>query len=148
MERAIDCVEIEVACSKVLVKNISVHGLLKKAFGSKNLPLVLEMMEAGKLDGDLGAGVYDFIADEIANEAVRVWSGFIRLEHDDYPVHVNEFHGVYWVWSCDGDSVGYFLSVDSAISFVRHNWENLYEEGDDQGKSDSDLIDQTGVAPI
>jgi hypothetical protein len=125
-----DCVDLGEAC-KVLAKNHSVVTLLKKEVGDKDFPQALEMMKSGKLDGDLGASVHDFFLDSINNEAVPIWSGFIFQDNDRWPIRVNEYHGIFWVWALESESVGYFLDANRAISFARSNWENVYEDGED-----------------
>jgi hypothetical protein len=99
-----------------------VRALIHGAVGEAHFTTAVELMRAGKLDGDLGATVHDFLADEICNDATAIWSGVIRQSHDDYPVTVNGFHGVYWVWAMEYDPVGYFLNKRTAIDFARSHW--------------------------
>lgn len=125
-----DCVDLDTAC-KVLAKSRSVQAELKDAVGTKDFSAALAMMKAGKLVGDLGASIHDLLTDSIQNDANQVWKGFIRQPHDDYPVRVNEYHGIYWVWAMEYDPIGYFLDKENAESFAQTNWENVYEEGED-----------------
>ncbi len=81
------------------------------------------LMKAGKLKGDLGADIHDLLTDAIRNDAEDVWSGLVRQPQDDYPVQVNEFHGVFWVWAMQYDPVGYFLDLNSAVYRARTNWD-------------------------
>jgi hypothetical protein len=90
---ASNCVDLEEAC-KVLAKSRSVQALLKNEIDSKGYPKALEMMKAGKLEGDLGATVHDLFLETIVDDAIPIWSGFIHQDHDNYPVRVNEYHGV------------------------------------------------------
>ena len=133
-----DCVDLGEAC-KVLAKNPSVVTLLKKEVGDKSFPKALEMMKTGKLESDLGATVHDFFLDTINNEAIPIWSGFIHQEYERWPVRVNEYHGVFWVWSVESDPVGYFLDANTAISFARSNWENVYEDGEDPAEDEEEI---------
>jgi hypothetical protein len=126
-----DCVDFNLAC-KALAKNQLVQSLVEQAVGAKDFHAALALMEAGMLDGDIGDTVRDLLSDAITNEWTNVWYGFIHHDHDDYPVSVNEYHGVYWVSCMDYDDVGYFLDKEKAVSFVRLNWENVCEDGEDQ----------------
>ena len=125
-----DTVGLADAC-KVLAQSKSVHTLLKEQVGSGGYAEALRLMKAGNLDGDLGATVHDLFLDAIENDATTVWSGFIHNDSDNWPVRVNEYHGVFWVWAVESDPVGYFLDQASAISFARTNWDNVYEDGED-----------------
>lgn len=131
-----DTVDLAEAC-KVLAKSRSVQALLKKEVGSESYPEALKLMKAGKLEGDLGATVHDLFLDTIDNQATTVWSGFIHNDSENWPVHVNEYHGVFWVWAVESDPVGYFLDEAAAISFARSNWDNVYEDGEEpEGEDD------------
>lgn len=132
-----DTVDLAEAC-KVLAKSRSVQALLKKEVGSESYQEALKLMKAGRLDGDLGATIHDLFIDTIVNDAVSVWSGYIYQDSDKWPVRVNEYHGVFWVWAIEYDSVGYFLDAKSAISYVHTNWDNVYEEGDEPDDDDAD----------
>ena len=117
-----DCVDLD-AASKVLAKSRAVQSLVKKSVGATRFPEALTLMKAGTLEGDLGADIHDLLVDAISNDAKVVWSGLIRQPHDDYPIQVNEFHGVFWVWAMEYDPVGYFLDMRDAVSYARSNWE-------------------------
>ncbi len=123
-------VDLAEAC-KVLAESRSVQVLLQEEVGSEIYPEALKLMKTGKLDSDLGATVHDLFLDTIVNQATTVWSGFIRNDSDDWPVRVNEYHGVFWVWAVESDPVGYFLDEASAISFARTNWDNVYKDGEE-----------------
>lgn len=116
-----DCVTLEAAC-KVLARSTAVRDWLKNHFGEERYPVVLERMRMGLLEGELGVELHDLLTDEIRNEAETVWSGVIRQPHDEYPVTVNGFHGVYWAWAMEYDPVGYFLNKRVAIAFARSHW--------------------------
>lgn len=133
-----DCVDLAEAC-KVLVKSQSVQAILQDALGSKDYPKALEMMKSGDLTGHLGASIHDLFLDKIQNDATVIWSGLIHQEHDDYPVTVNEYHGVFWVWALESEPVSYFLDSSAAVAFARANWESVYEDGEepeDEGSED------------
>ncbi len=117
-----ECVALDVAC-KVLAESRAVQSLVKNAVGTERFREALVLMKAGKLEGNLGADIHDLLTDAIRNDAEEVWSGLIRQPHDDYPVRVNEFHGVFWVWAMEYDPVGYFLDLNSAINYARTNWD-------------------------
>jgi hypothetical protein len=117
-----DCVALD-AASKVLAKSRAVQSLVKKSVGATRFSDALTLMKTGRLEGDLGADIHDLLADAIRNDAKEVWSGLIRQPHDDYPIQVNEFHGVFWVWAMEYDPVGYFLSKQDAVSYARSNWD-------------------------
>lgn len=140
-----DTANMAEAC-KVLAKSRAVQELLKDEVGSERYPEVLKLMKAGKLDSDLGATVHDLFLDTIVNQATTVWSGFIHNDSDNWPVRVNEYHGVFWVWAVESDPVGYFLDKASAISFARTNWDNVHTDGEvpENGESESVLHDHDG----
>lgn len=117
-----DCVALD-AASKVLVNSRAVQSFVKKSVGAMRFPEALTLMKAGALEGDLGADIHDLLADAILNDARVVWSGLIKQPHDDYPILVNEYHGVFWVWAMEYDPVGYFLNMLDAVSYARSNWE-------------------------
>ncbi|CAM8633533.1 hypothetical protein MCEMIE11_00698 [Burkholderiales bacterium] len=136
-----DTVDLAEAC-KVLAKSDSVQMLLKEQVGSVRYPEALKLMEAGKLDSDLGATVHDFLLDAIVNNAKTVWSGFIHDENDDWPVSVNEYHEVFWVSTLECDPIGYFLNSESAIAYARTAWDNVYEYGEvpaDKAEGDGEI---------
>lgn len=122
-----DCVTLD-AASEVLAKSRAVQSLVKKSVGATLFPEALTLMKAGTLEGDLGADIHDLLADAIHNDAKVVWSGLIRQPHDDYPIQVKEFHGVFWVWAMEYDPVGYFLNMRDAVSYARSNWEVSEDE--------------------
>lgn len=136
-----DTVDLADAC-KVLAKSRSVQALLKEEVGSDSYPEAHKLMKAGKLDGDLGATVHDLLLDTIEDQATTVWSGFIHNDSDNWPVRVNEYHGVFWVDALESEPVGYFLDKACAISFARSNWDNVYEDGEDPEDDESEGDDE------
>jgi hypothetical protein len=133
-----DTVDLAEAC-KVLAKSRSVQAHLKEEVGSAHYREALQMMKSGSLNGDLGASVHDLLANMIDSNAATVWSGFIYQDHEKWTVHVNEYHGVFWVWAVESDPVGYFLDKPSAISFARTNWDNVYEDGEEPDDEDDEV---------
>lgn len=127
-----DCVELGAAC-RVLVKSTAVHTLVKKRVGAKHLAAALALLQSGKLEGPLGDKLHEFLSDTIENKSQAVWSGLIPQEYDEYPVNVMEFNGIFWVNATNYDPIGYFLSVDEAVSFTRSNWDDVYEVSEESG---------------
>jgi len=127
MERSsTECVDLAEACV-VLSKIREVQALIKRAVGTERLEEALSHMQAGSLDGEVGAIVHDLLLDAIVNDAHQVWSGFIKGFDDDYPVNVNEYHGIYWVWAMEYEPAGYFIDKEEAIAYARSNWDDIYE---------------------
>lgn len=124
------CVSLEDACA-ALSQRRRVQAVLKEAVGSANFSAALKMMKSGPFTGDLGAKIHDLFLERIESDAVSVWSGFIYQDGDRYPVRVNEYNGVFWVWAVEDDPIGYFLDRDQAITFARTNWDDVYEDGED-----------------
>jgi hypothetical protein len=124
-----DTVDLTEAC-KVLAESRLVQTFLKEEFGSDRYSEAIKLMEDGKLDSDLGLSIHDLFLDLIVNQATIVWSGFIANENDNWPVHVMEYEGIFWVGAVEFDPVGYFLDMASAISFVRINWDNVYQNSE------------------
>lgn len=114
---------------KVLAQSNSVQTLLKEQVGSDSYAEALRLMKAGNLDSALGETLHDFFIDAIRNDATTVWTGFIHDENDDWPINVNEYHGVFWISALEYDPIGYFLNSDSAIAYARTAWDNVYEDG-------------------
>jgi hypothetical protein len=115
------CVELGEAC-KVLAKKRAVQALIKATVGPEKSKQALQLMKTGNLEGELGAVIHDLLTDTIRNDANVVWSGVIRQPHDDYPVYVHGYHGVFWVWAMEYDPVGYFLVESAAIAYARRYW--------------------------
>jgi hypothetical protein len=135
------CADLDTAC-QVLARSRRVQSLVKEAVGIENFSTAHKQMKLGKLEGPVGDIVHDLLLDTIQNDATPVWTGFIRQPHDDYPVHVNEYRGVFWVWAMEYDPIGYFLEKDSAIDFARSNWDNVHESGENT-ESDKDEQEET-----
>jgi hypothetical protein len=124
------CVSLEAACSH-LTTDPAVRAVLSRVVGDACLPVALDLMKSGSLTGDLGEAVHDFFLERIQTDAIPVWTGFIYQSGDRYPVRVNGYHGVFWVWAVDEEPIGYFLDQDRAVTFARTNWDDVYEEGAD-----------------
>lgn len=119
------CIDLDKACEQ-LAKSKDVRELVRKTVGDASLEDALQMMHDGCLEGEVGATVHDLLTDTIANESETVWDGTIGGE---YPVQVNEYHGVYWVWAMEYDPVGYFTSKKEAIGYVQFNWDAVRSSG-------------------
>ena len=98
--------------------------------GAKAFLATLALMQAGKLDGNIGDNIRDLLSDAIENDATAIWTGFTHHPRGDYPLVVNEYHGVYWVHAMEFDPVGYFVEEFAAVSFAYSNWENVYQDGE------------------
>ena len=80
----------------------------------------------------MGDGVHDHFSDEIMNEAKTVWEGELHDPENDnpdtiFPIGINEYEGVFYVWALEYDDIGYFLSKDAAVNYADSNWENIRE---------------------
>jgi hypothetical protein len=117
-----ECVDLNVAC-QVLAKSAAVRALVKQSVGAARFSDALLLMQEGTLEGDLGADLHGLLVDAIRNDAMDIWSGVISHPHDDYPIQVKEFHGVFWVWAMEYDPVGYFLSRQDAVTYASSNWD-------------------------
>ncbi len=139
MDQQLSCVDLA-AASKVLAASPRVQALVKHTVGADHFPEALTLMTSGRLDGDLGGAVHDLLVDEIGNHSDITWSGVIRTPHDDFPVHVNVYEGVYWAWGMEYDPIGYFLSRDDAIDYARSAWgEVIPDDEEDDEKEIGDL---------
>lgn len=111
-----------------LAKSAYAREAVTKFLGQKNSHSALGMVISGKLSGALGDQVHDFFADEIENEAVNVWRGIRRVEDEEYGFGVQEYGGVFFVTAIEYDSVGYFVSLADALSYIHSNWDDVEEE--------------------
>jgi hypothetical protein len=109
-----------------LARSRKVQALVKKLTGAR-AKTALEMMKAGKLEGELGNELHDFLADEIHNEAETVWTGQLAT---GFAVFIQKYEGVYFVSSPDYDDVGYFLKKERARDYIYFNWMGEVEEGE------------------
>ncbi len=110
-----------------LAERPELQGLLEKAFGAERAGRMLLMMRGGRFVGGDGDELHDFLADAILNDSVPVWTAenaSLGIDGEDlcWPIEVQEFHGVFRVWSPEHDTTGPFLSLDEAVSFVLTNW--------------------------
>jgi hypothetical protein len=127
-----DTVMLE-AAGPVLARNETVQELLRRSFNTSDVVDALDMLSSGALNGDLGAEVHDLLVDAIENDSRTVWTGAIPGSEFDFPVHVQTFGGVFYVWALEYDKVGYFLSTSAAVDFIKSNWE-LVEEREVGGR--------------
>ena len=119
-----DCVDLGTAI-KVLAKSRAVQALVKSSVGAAQFSDTLMRMKTGTLQGIIGDDIQDLLADAILNDSKVVWSRVIRQPHDNYPIDVYEFHGVFWVNALEYDPVGYFLSKQNAVSYAWSEWWEL-----------------------
>jgi len=112
----------------VLVKSRKLRKILNQEFGLSKAKSMFSMMEKGVFSGVAGADLHDFLIDNIVNESEELWRGLILTtanedDHDhNYPVGINYYHGVYYVWATDYDETGYFLKFEDAKRFIFSEW--------------------------
>jgi len=109
-----------------LARSRNVRELLKKHFGEDRAKVAIGMMRAGRLDGGFGDEIHDFLSDAIHNEAKVVWDGAIPGSEFEFPVNVNAFGGIFFVWAMEYDPVGYFTSRDDAVSYIFGEWGGVH----------------------
>ena len=117
-QRSSSCVALDDTCV-VLAKSRVVQDLVKQEVGEQDYPAAIALMKLRKLDGELGAKVQDLLVDAIRNDAGVVWDGLMGGAEDSFPIRVNAYHGVYWIWAMEYDPVGYFLNKRTAISYAK-----------------------------
>lgn len=111
--------------AKTLARSRKVAAALRQELGEEDGKLAIALMLTGSLEGDLGDRVHDFLIDAIRNEAKVVWDGEIPGSEFAYPVNVNSYGGVFFVWAMEYDPVGYFLSRSDAVSYIKFNWDGV-----------------------
>jgi hypothetical protein len=111
------CVDLEGTLLK-LAKSDLFQATLSKEFGSPMAQTMRAMMLEGRFSGDSGDDLHDFLLDAIVNDSTTAWSGLINSGDEDWPINVQEYFGVFYVWSMEYDNVGYFLSKEDALSYV------------------------------
>ena len=115
----------------ILAKSTRVAETLKIKFGLEEGESALKMLRRGRLTGDLGDRVHDFLTYEIHNEAKEVWTGYIRSD-ESYPVWISEYEGVFFLQPLEDGAVGYFTKVKDAHSYIDANWWGaVKEEGEE-----------------
>lgn len=129
-----DCFDLNQITSS-LAERPTVQALLRDSIEEDQYEAALQLMRDGIFEKDLGWAVHDLLSDAIHNDARIVWSGLIPGIEDDYPVRVNEYHGVFWVWAMEYDPIGYFASKETAINYVLSNWDDVYVDDDNTGMS-------------
>ena len=113
------------AAGPVLSRSAAVQATLNDALTGPDIAAALAMLQAGSLEGDLGAEVHDLLVDAIENDSTVVWDGTIPGSEFDFPVQVNSFGGVFYVWAIEYDKVGYFLSKSDAVDYIYGSWEEV-----------------------
>lgn len=117
----------------LLAKSERACDALRDSLGSDRGSLAVEMFRSRKAEGDLENEIYDFFLDEIENEAEPVWEGELYDPEDPenpdgiYPIGINEYEGVFYVWALEYDNAGYFLSEEAASNYAFMNWDNIRE---------------------
>lgn len=111
-----------------LVGGKTIQASLLDKFGKKKADLMLSMMSIGKFTGDAGNELHDYISDAVVNDSIVVWSGLIQCEEHHFPVQIKRYSDIYYVWAIEYDDVGYFLSLDTAKSYVLDNWDEVVED--------------------
>ena len=99
----------------ILAESERARNDLRTSLGTE----AVEMLLSGKIEGSLGDAIYDFFTDIIQNDSETVSEFELP---NGYPVGVNKYEGVYYVWSVDYWDTGYFLSEESANKFIAMNW--------------------------
>lgn len=113
------------AAGPVLARSRAVRATLRNTLNEPDVSAALAMLKSGSLVGDLGAEVHDQLADAIGNESKVVWEGSIPGSEFDFPVQVKSFGGVFYVWAMEYDDVGYFLSREAAVDYIRASWDGV-----------------------
>ena len=113
-----------------LASTPSFAELLRKEFGVDRAENMLIMLCDAKYRGNDGAELRDFVADGMLNLSLAVWraenpSLGIDGEEIAWPIEVQEYHGLFQVWSPEHDTVGPFLSFEDAQGFVFGNWTDV-----------------------
>lgn len=118
MEHRGGCDTLQEVCP-VLARKRVVQEMVKKEVGEQDYPAAIALMKQGTLEGDLGAKIHDLLSDAIRNDADVVWDGVMPGSEENYPIRVNAYCGVYWIWAMEYDPVGYFTDKRYAISYAR-----------------------------
>lgn len=111
------CVDLEGALTR-LAENESFESVLVKEFGRPVAKAMHAIMKAGKFTGEAADSLHDFLIDAIVNDSTTAWSGLINSCDDDWPIRVQEYFGIFYVWAMEYDNVGYFLNKDDALFYV------------------------------
>lgn len=107
-----------------MAESEALESILAKEFGRPVAQAMRTMMRTGKLSGEVGDDLHDFFIDAIVNDSSTAWSGLINSSGEDWPIKVQEYFGVFYVWAMEYDNVGYFLSREDALSYVfSEGWE-------------------------
>jgi hypothetical protein len=111
-----------------LAANESLRAALVKEFGAAIAAEMAAMLDAGKFDGESGITLHDYLLDALINDYDIVWSGTTKGCDGDYPVYVSCRFGIYCVWALEYDTVGYFLTLDDAKSYIYGTWDDVSED--------------------
>ena len=70
-------------------------------------------------DSDRNSHFLDFCHDEIINECQVIHeSEAFGRDNDPFPITVNEYQGIFFVWALEFDDRGFFLDRESAMGVV------------------------------
>jgi hypothetical protein len=123
-----NCFDLE-QVSASLALHPAVQVLIKQSISDDQYDAAIQLMRDGRFEEGLGWSIHDLLTDAIRNDAEIVWSGLIHGSEDDYPVNVNEYNGIFWVWAMEYDPIGYFTDKEAAIAYAMSTWEEVHEVG-------------------
>lgn len=110
-----------------LSQSLRVMNRLRRQFTPDQVMEVMGMLMREKLEGDLGEAAQDFLQGDMLNEAQVHWEGLVETGTDQYPVHIKEYGGAFFVWAVDYEVHGLFLTFGAARDWVHRNWESVQE---------------------
>ena len=108
-----------------LLKSGSFHSVLCKQFNISAADQMVLMMRDGAFSGSAGDDLENFLGDAVVNDSEIAWTGLIKGSEDNYPVSIQNYHGVYYVSALEVDDVGYFLDFESAKRYLDWSWNDL-----------------------
>ena len=112
----------------ILAEHRDVQKLLEKTFGKDKLQSALELLKTGQLDEGLGAETFNLLTDAIENNAKRKWKGMLGDDPEGVPIAVMSWGGVFFVTTPEFDNIGYFRTLDDAVSYIEWNWDDVVEK--------------------
>ena len=112
----------------ILAEHRDVQKLLEKTFGKDKLQSALELLKTGQLDEGLGAETFNLLTDAIENNAKRKWKGMLGDDPEGFPIAVMSWGGVFFVTTPEFDNIGYFRTLDDAVSYIEWSWGDVVEK--------------------
>lgn len=91
----------------VLAKSEKARNELRDLLGLE----AVDMLVSGIIKGDLGGKIYDILDDLIYNNSKTVSEEELP---NGYPIKVNVYEGIYYVYTPEYEPIGYFLSEEHA----------------------------------